>query len=255
MRFLVLGVIVLAAVVVAALLVTRADDGPPPLTQADVNRAVDRGLERAQEEQRAVPPPGTTVYRTISPSLVTITTRYAQPGRRGLGTGFVINADGAVVTAMHVVERATQIRVRFADGTRASAEISSSEAANDTAILEVDELPDVVVPAVIGGSLSVGEEVFAVGNPLGLEDSLSAGVVSATDRSVPGDNGRKLTDLIQFDAAVNPGNSGGPLLNRRGHVVGIVTGLANPSDESHFVGIGFAVPIEAAGGGAGGPEQ
>ena len=98
--------------------------------------------------------------------------------------------------------------------------------------------------------------MFAVGNPLGLQRSLTAGVVSATGprRSAPS-AGRTLTGLIQFDAAVNPGNSGGPLLNRAGQVVGIVTGLANPARQRYFVGIGFAVPIATAAGGAGGPQQ
>jgi S1-C subfamily serine protease len=240
-----------------ALLLWRyaASDGPPPLTSADVDRAVEQGIEQAQEEERRRPADAATVYRTISPSLVTITTRGYLGTGGGLGTGVVINADGAVITALHVVDRADRIRVEFADGTRASAEISRTEPAMDIAVLEVDELPRVVVPAVIGGTPPVGEDVFAVGNPLGLEGSLTAGVVSATDREVRADNGRTLADLIQFDAAVNPGNSGGPLLNKGGQVVGIVTGLANPSRESHFIGIGFAVPIETAGGAAGGPEQ
>jgi S1-C subfamily serine protease len=97
--------------------------------------------------------------------------------------------------------------------------------------------------------------VFPVGNPLGLRATLTAGVVSALDRSVETRDGRSLQGLIQFDAAVNPGNSGGPLLDRDGHVVGVVTGLANPSQQAYFVGIGFAVPIATAGGVAGGPQQ
>ena len=100
---------------------------------------------------------------------------------------------------------------------------------------------------------NVGDAVFPVGNPLGLPGSLTAGVVSALDRSIGTGAGRSLKGLIQFDAAVNPGNSGGPLLDRDGHVVGIVTALANPSRQPFFVGIGFAVPIAAAGGAAGAP--
>ena len=107
----------------------------------------------------------------------------------------------------------------------------------------------------MAGPPPVGDTVFAVGNPLGLQRSLTAGVVSATDRSIGTERGRRCTGLIQFDAAVNPGNSGGPLLNRAGQVVGIVTGLANPAKQDFFVGIGFAVPIATAGGAAGGPQQ
>jgi S1-C subfamily serine protease len=110
--------------------------------------------------------------------------------------------------------------------------------------------PSVIVPAVLGGGVRVGDDTYSVGNPLGLADSLTAGVVSGLDRSIGREDGDgQLTGLIQFDAAVNPGSSGGPLLNRQGQVVGIVTALANPTGQRFFVGIGFAVPIATAGGG------
>ncbi|HEX2810140.1 MAG TPA: trypsin-like peptidase domain-containing protein, partial [Kineosporiaceae bacterium] len=145
--------------------------------------------------------------------------------------------------------------VRYADGTQTSARVAHRQDASDIAVLAVDRLPQVVVPAVIGGGAQVGDAVFPVGNPLGLQGSLSAGVVSAIGRSVRTEAGGSLSELIQFDAAVNPGNSGGPLLNRDGQVIGIVTGLANPSQQAYFVGIGFAVPIATAGGVAGGPSK
>jgi S1-C subfamily serine protease len=113
----------------------------------------------------------------------------------------------------------------------------------------------VVVPAVLGGGAQVGEEAFVVGHPLGLVGSLSAGVISGLDRSFPLGNGRTIGGMIQFDAAVNPGSSGGPLLNSNGQVIGIVTGLANPGGDDRFSGIGFAVPIGAAGGAAGAPAR
>ena len=111
------------------------------------------------------------------------------------------------------------------------------------------------MPAVLGGGAQIGDETFAVGHPLGLVGSLSAGVISGLDRSFPLANGRTLAGMIQFDAAVNPGNSGGPLLNRNGQVIGIVTGLANPAGDDYFIGIGFAVPIGTAGGAAGAPAR
>jgi len=111
------------------------------------------------------------------------------------------------------------------------------------------------VPAVLAGTPPVGDAVFAVGNPLGLRASLTSGVVSAIGRTITPPSGPALDGLIQFDAAVNPGNSGGPLLNRAGQVVGIVTALANPANQDFFVGVGFAVPIATAGGAAGGPQQ
>jgi S1-C subfamily serine protease len=122
-------------------------------------------------------------------------------------------------------------------------------------VLTPAKLPEVVVPAVLGGGAQIGDEAFAVGHPLGLVGSLSAGVISGLDRSFPLSNGKTLTGMIQFDAAVNPGNSGGPLLNRNGQVIGIVTGLANPAGDDDFIGIGFAVPIGTAGGAAGAPSR
>ena len=116
--------------------------------------------------------------------------------------------------------------------------------------------PTDVVPAVLGNphAMRVGDEAFAVGHPFGLYGSMSAGIISGFDRTFrPPNSGQRLGGMIQIDAAVNPGNSGGPLLNRYGQVVGIVTGLANPTDQNFFVGIGFAVPIDVAGGAAGLP--
>jgi S1-C subfamily serine protease len=233
---------------------------PAPLTSADVDQAVQHRLEQAQQEERSKPADATNAYQTIGPSLVTVNTlrpsgTVVGGADAGLGSGVIVNAGGAVLTALHVVDGATQIQVGFADGSTSGARVAASQPANDIAVLAVDRLPGVVVPAVLAGPPPVGDTVFAVGNPLGLERSLSAGVVSATDRGVGTERGPALQGLIQFDAAVNPGNSGGPLLNRAGQVVGIVTGLANPARQSFFVGIGFAVPIGTAAGGAGGPQQ
>jgi S1-C subfamily serine protease len=146
--------------------------------------------------------------------------------------------------------------VIYADGTHANAQIVSAEPENDIAVLQSDGFPEVIVPAIMGSTnnLRVGDETYAVGNPLGLPGSMSAGVISGFDRSLPLDEegNERLEGLIQFDAAVNPGNSGGPLLNRAGQVIGIVTALANPSGEGSFSGIGFAVPIGTASAAAGG---
>ncbi|MGO4343314.1 S1C family serine protease [Pedococcus sp. 2YAF34] len=242
-----------------ALVATALLRGPdtPALTQADVDRSVQKGIAAAQEQARKAPTDATTAYRAALPSLVTIRTTGvgAAHDENGTGAGVVVSADGAVLTALHVVDGAATIRVVFADGTEASARVAKQEASSDTAVLTASSLPRVVVPAVLGGAPQVGDEVFPLGHPLGLTQSLSGGVVSAVDRSIRVGSGRTLEGLIQFDAAVNPGNSGGPLLNRDGQVVGIVTGLANPSEQSFFVGIGFAVPIATAGGVAGSPPQ
>jgi S1-C subfamily serine protease len=252
------GLVVLLVVAAAALTyaVTRPP-GPPVLTQRDVDASVQKGLERQAEAEAAAPADATRAHAAIGPSLVLIQTRSTVDGtaQRGTGAGVVVNADGTVLTALHVVEGASSITVSFADGTQSPATIAADQPENDIATLTPAKLPETVVPAVLGGGVTVGSPVFAVGHPLGLTDSLSAGVVSALDRTVTVEGKLKLEHLIQFDAAVNPGNSGGPLLNKAGQVVGIVTGLANPTDQRLFVGIGFAVPIATAGGAAGSPPQ
>ena len=250
-------VAVVVAVALAAGLWWASSSAPAPVTTADVDQAVQRGIEQAQEAERNVPPEATTAYRMITPSLVTVRTQRTGGAttETGLGSGVVVNAGGAVLTALHVVDGATQIQVDFADGTRAAAQVTASRPEHDVAVLAVDRLPEVVVPAVLAGPPPVGGTVFAVGNPLGLQRSLTAGVVSANDRTITPPRGPALQGLIQFDAAVNPGNSGGPLLNGAGQVVGVVTALANPANQDFFVGVGFAVPITTAGGAAGGPQQ
>ena len=253
-----LGAVVIVAV--AAFAITRsssssesdsADAGP-------VSSVVKGAIDKAIEDLQSQPARSAEVYNAILPSIVVIQTDLASKGTgngSGLGTGVIINNQGSILTALHVVEKATTIRVSFADGTETPATVESSDPDNDIAVLRTERLPDVLVPAVLGGGLHVGDETFAVGHPLGLVGSISAGVISGLDRSLTRDNGAPLKGLIQFDAAVNPGNSGGPLLNRNGQVVGIVTSLANPARDGYFMGIGFAVPIGTAGGGAGAPRK
>ncbi|MEP6649937.1 MAG: trypsin-like peptidase domain-containing protein [Lapillicoccus sp.] len=250
----VITVVLLAAVGTYAL--TRPNP-IPPVTQQDIDATVQKGVEDQAKAEAAVPPDGTVAYQAVQPSLVLINTKRAAAagGESGSGAGVIVNADGTILTALHVVSGAEAITVSYTDGTSSLATIASQQPENDIATLTPSVLPQTLVPAVLGGGVQVGTPVFAVGHPLGLTDSLSAGVVSALDRSVDIGDGKKLQHLIQIDAAVNPGNSGGPLLNKAGQVVGIVTGLANPSQQGFFVGIGFAVPITTAGGGAGAPAQ
>ncbi len=229
-----------------------ADHGPPALTRADVAKQVDATLKAQQRALAEQPPDAVAAYATLAPSLVTIVSSGSD---ERLGSGVIVNADGSVLTADHVVDKATSVRVTFADGTTSSARVAGADKATDTATLSVSDLPEVVVPATLGGGARVGATVYALGNPLGLRSSFTAGVVSALGRTVKVDPTRSLKDLIQFDAAVNPGNSGGPLVNSAGEVIGIVTGLANPSGQAFFVGIGFAVPIASAGGGGSIPPQ
>jgi S1-C subfamily serine protease len=229
--------------------------GPHQLTLAEVNDTV------AQALASATPPPAYSalVYRVIQPSLVLIQTQ--TPGaddkvENGLGSGVVINDNGDILTSLHVVAHATDIQLLFADGTQSSAQMIATQPENDIAVLSASQPPALLVPATLGNpnAMHVGDEAFAVGNPFGLYSSMSAGVISGFDRSFqPPNSDQKLQDLIQIDAAVNPGNSGGPLLNRYGQVIGIVVGIVNPTEQDVFIGIGFAVPITIAGSAVGLP--
>jgi S1-C subfamily serine protease len=216
---------------------------------------VDAAIEEAFSSTTVEPDRGPAIFNTIIPSVVFVQVGDNTSDVGSIGTGVVINADGSIMTSNHVVDNGQPINVTFADGTLSAARVVQSNPEMDIAILSVSTLPAVLVPAVLGGSVPVGAKVYAVGNPLGLGGSFSAGVVSGLDRSLPLDHDLALIDLIQFDAAVNPGSSGGPLVDENAHVVGIVTALANPTGEDFFSGIGFAVPIATAGGAAGGPEQ
>jgi putative serine protease PepD len=187
------------------------------------------------------------IYQRAAPSVVTVR------AGRDLGTGVIVADDGTILTADHVVTGSGSITVTFADGTVANATVVSADKKTDIAELSPVRLPQVVVPATLGGGADVGASVVAIGNPLGLTDSVSAGVVSGLDRTANTDTGKR-SGLIQFDAAVNPGSSGGPLLDSRGMVIGIVVALADPDGQDAFAGIGFAVPIGAALGNAGGGQ-
>lgn len=189
------------------------------------------------------------IYDRTVVSMVVITA-----DRNRLGSGVVANRNGAILTAAHVVSGAGTIRVTFADGTETTATVASSDEASDVATLIPSDLPETLVPATLGGTVEVGGPVVAIGNPLGLAASASAGVVSGLDRRADTADGT-FAGLIQFDAAVNPGSSGGPLLNAGGLVVGIVVSIADPGKDRAFAGIGFAVPIGTALGGDGPSPQ
>ncbi|HYD58397.1 MAG TPA: trypsin-like peptidase domain-containing protein, partial [Burkholderiales bacterium] len=155
---------------------------------------------------------------------------------------------------LHVVSGAKRVRVTFADGMESAAEVIGARPAHDLAVLKAQKVPDDLVPATLRSThgLRPGDDVVAVGFPFGIGPSATAGVISGLKREYRSTEGKRiLTNLIQFDAAVNPGNSGGPLVTREGEVVGIVTGLLNPTEQRVFVGIGFAVPIENAAGAVG----
>lgn len=245
------------ASLLALLLYSAANPEPEPLTTDEISELAFQAMASATP----APATSTQAYRIILPSLVVIRAENASDIEEegySIGSGVVININGEVLTALHVVQDAQYIEVIFADGTQSPAVLAADDPENDIAVLAPDFPPTVFLPATLGGlgSARIGDEVFAVGNPLGLTGSMSAGVISGFERSfTPVNSDLRLEGLIQFDAAVNPGNSGGPLLNRFGQVIGIVTGLVNPTEQDVFIGIGFAVPIQVAAAAAGGPAQ
>ncbi len=178
------------------------------------------------------------------------------PVERGIGTGVVIIDNGTILTNLHVVAGARRIKVTFADGHVSDAQIVNVQTHNDLAVLRARSVPDDLQAATMRSTadLMPGDEVTAVGFPFGIGPSVSSGVVSGLKREFNSPDGQQtITNMIQFDAAANPGNSGGPLVTNDGAVVGIVTAILNPSRQRTFIGIGFAVPIENAAAGAGMP--
>lgn len=205
----------------------------------------------------APPPPGaaTTRKQKLPPGHPPTDDDDVMAGR-SVGTGVVIVDKGLILTNLHVVAGAARILVNFADGSQSEAKVVSLQPEHDLAVLQALTIPDDLHAATMRSTsgLAPGDAVLAVGFPFGIGPSASQGVVSGLKREFRSPEGKRiLTNLIQFDAAANPGNSGGPLVTMDGHVVGIVTAIMNPNQQRTFIGIGFAVPIENAAAGAGLP--
>jgi S1-C subfamily serine protease len=226
------------------------------ITQEDIRAAVLHTLET-----NTLPSPATKAYEVIRPSIVRV--RGLEPDKAGgeetetsVGTGVVIVDKGVILTNLHVVLGAKRVQVVFADGLESDATITGMRPEHDLAVLQAQTIPDDLFAATMRSTadLALGDQVVAVGFPFGIGPSVTAGVVSGLRREFRSPEGKRLlTNLIQFDAAANPGNSGGPLVTLDGEVVGIVTGILNPTNQRVFVGIGFAVPIENAAAAVGVP--
>lgn len=227
------------------------------LTYLTVNppsgRYSDAAIKRLADERiqaiTPTPPVEPEVYAMVRPSVVRITRSAQDPNdtSKGLGSGVVVDAGGSILTAYHVVAGSDTVNVLFFDGTSTTGTVVQKQPEKDMAVVRVRRLPNGVEPAVLSGGVRPGDAVMAIGSPFGLDGSVSSGIVSATGRRFNvEDSGQTLNNMIQFDAAVNPGNSGGPLVDLNGRVVGIVSGILNPTNDRVFVGLGFAVPIEAA---------
>ena len=225
------------------------------ITQDHIDAAVRQSLEK-----EPLPSPYAKAAETIRPSVVRVVGMMddnddgqdnveQRAMERSLGTGVVIIDNGTILTNLHVVMGAKKIKVRFHNGHESEAHVINLQPENDLAVLKASSLPDDLEAATMRstGDLLPGDQVVAVGHPFGIGPSVSGGVVSGLKREFRDPEGKKLlTNLIQFDAAANPGNSGGPLVTMDGHVVGIVTAILNPTEARTFIGIGFAVPIENA---------
>jgi S1-C subfamily serine protease len=244
--------IVLFAALLSLLLVvgyTATRPMPRTLTQKDIDAAVLHTLDG-----NALPSPAAKAFEIVQQSVVRVRRlehlEDEEDDRiRGVGSGVVIVDKGVILTNLHVVNGAQHIQVVFADGTESDATIIGLQPENDLAVLQAKTIPDDLVPATLRSTrdLAMGDQVIAVGFPFGIGPSVSSGVVSGLRREYRSPEGKRLlTNLIQFDAAANPGNSGGPLATMDGEVVGIVTAILNPTDQGVFIGIGFAVPIENA---------
>ena len=242
--------------------------GQRVITQEHIDAAVRLSLEK-----EPLPSAAAAAYEAIAPSVVRVMGLMSEKDEDeddekrqdksedkamdgSVGTGVVIQDNGTILTNLHVVWGSKRVKVRFYDGSESDAEIVNTMPENDLAVLRPSKIPDDLPAATMRstGDLRPGDHVIAVGNPFGIGPSVSAGVVSGLQREFRSPEGkRQLSNLIQFDAAANPGNSGGPLVTMDGHVVGIVTAILNPSDQRTFIGIGFAVPIENAAQAAGMP--
>lgn len=232
-----------------ALWAMRPDPAPAP---EGVSAAqVDAAIATALADNMGALSAGSQVFDRVAPSLVTVRGTSATTGQGPrLGSGIVLNDEAQVMTALHVVNGSDTIEIEFADGTVTSASIRARVEPLDLVVLAPADLPRRIVPAPMGTSSQVqtGDPIFVIGNPLGLTDSLSSGIISGRDRTIPmpGTQAGQVAGLLQFDAAANEGSSGGPLLNLDGEVVGIVTALAHSDDQGGFIGVGFAIPIDLA---------
>jgi len=210
-------------------------------------RAVTARGDLAQDEQNTI-----ELFKSISPSVVYITTIALRRNMfslnaveipQGTGSGFVWDKKGRIVTNYHVISDASRIEVTMADHSTWKAVLVGAAPDKDLAVLQIDAPPHLLQPIPVGESvnLQVGQKVFAVGNPFGLDQTITSGIISALGREITAITGRKIRDMIQTDAAINPGNSGGPLLDSAARLIGVNTAIYSPSGT--YAGIGFAVPV------------
>jgi S1-C subfamily serine protease len=239
----------MACALSAVLLYAAMAQKPRVITQEDIDAAVLHTLETTELPSRAA-----KAYEAVRESVVRVRGLGREQEKdghvvEGIGSGVVIVDSGIILTNLHVIAGAGRVEVRFHDGFESEAAVIGMRPEHDLAVLKALHVPDDLPAATLRSTadLAPGDEVIAVGYPFGIGPSVSSGVVSGLAREYRSPKGERiLTNLIQFDAAANPGNSGGPLVTTDGEVVGIVTAILNPTDQRVFIGVGFAVPIENA---------
>ena len=222
-----------------ALLASDANAAPRPVTPRGELYADEKATIDIFEKSKA-----SVVFISTREKRIDLWTRNVFSVPRGTGSGFIWDDHGHVITNFHVIQGANEAMVRLADGRDYRASLVGVSPSHDIAVLkiQVDFKRPPPVPIGESAKLKTGQKVYAIGNPFGLDWTLTTGIISAMDRSLPGENGVQIDHLIQTDAAINPGNSGGPLLDSAGRLIGINTAIYSPSGAS--AGIGFAVPVD-----------
>jgi S1-C subfamily serine protease len=233
--------------IISAVLTSRTVE--PPLVAQDrqpgvLSARIDDGLTAEERVNIAV-------YDRVNRSVVNITTRVVQPDMffmleppsEGAGSGSVLDREGHILTNYHVIEGAQEVRVTLFNGETYQAGLMGSDPVYDMAVLRIEAPRDVLFPVEFGDSapLKVGQKVFAIGNPFGLERTMTVGIISSLNRTLKSRTGRAMKSIIQLDAALNQGNSGGPLLDSRGRLIGMNTAIASRTGEN--TGVGFAIPV------------
>jgi S1-C subfamily serine protease len=242
---------------------TRREINAPPPPRPALQESLTSAARRAANAQTPLPPEdllkeldpderkNVQVYAAANKGVVNITTEadglgfFGDESSTGTGSGFVLDKQGHILTNYHVVQQADSVRVRLFDGTPYDAKVIGADASTDVAVIVIRVAPEKLFPLTLGDSskVLVGQKILALGNPFGLERTLTAGIISSLDRSLKAKNGRMIKGIIQTDAAINPGNSGGPLLNSKGQVIGLNTAIVSQVGQS--AGISFAVPINS----------
>jgi S1-C subfamily serine protease len=241
---------IIVALLILVFLFIYYEQGRPPVINPEARpRVVTPRGDLGAEEQNTI-----ELFKAAAPSVVFINSIEVRRGLfnlnvyeipRGTGSGFVWDNEGRIVTNLHVIEDAGRVEVTLGDNSTWKAILVGVAPDKDLAVLQISAPANRLQPILLGESesLLVGQKVFAIGNPFGLDHTLTAGIVSALGREIKAANGRTIRDVIQTDAAINPGNSGGPLLDSSGRLIGVNTAIFSPTGSS--AGIGFAVPVEA----------